>query len=284
MFRAARWLDSISRNIELVPANARIVLSDEVSSDDSVEQLAGRFRNDPRIRPRLRRGEAGWWQHCNALIAECETELFSILPQDDRITPGYYEALVAALDDNPGAGIAFGRLFTERNGIESGVLPAIPFRTGTFEPWLEAIALEGLWHPGIAFRGVVRRTALLPMPQPTAAEPAADELWIFSMALATHLLEVPAARYIKRVYPTSTSADWTLSEAERTKRLAGIIRDVLGPGETSMRALRFLELTGKFGNKVYASRSWKVTAPLRRLAEMLRKYKKWLLKTPRRSR
>lgn len=241
LFRAAPWYENILENIRRIPADALILLSDETHSDDTAQRVAEHFEEDPRIRLRLRNGRPGWREHCNALIRECETGCFSLLPQDDLITPGYYEKLVAALDSHPGAGLAFGPIIAEgRRHHQPSRFPSPPFALGSFEPWLEAIKLERRWNLGIPFRGVIRQAILRPI-SPTPGDQFADQVWVFGMALAAHLLEVPDAPYIKRFHPGNTHGRWRYpSLDEREVQLITEIRHVLGTHANAERAIRRL--------------------------------------------
>jgi hypothetical protein len=61
----------------------------------------------------------------------------------------------------------------------------------------------------------VRRRLVRPIP-PTGEDRYADLVWVFSMALAAHLVEVPDALYVKRYHQTNIHTDWQpLSISER---------------------------------------------------------------------
>ena len=257
-------------NIRRIPADAIIVLSDEISSDDTAQQIEASLPGDARIRVRMRHGLTGFHHHCNALIAECDTELFSFLPHDDLIAPGYYDELIAALDNESTAGIAFGRVIAERRGRTYTSLPELPKWVGTFETWMEAVLLANVWNLGIAYRGVIRREVLSAMPAPTPGYAYVDELWVFRMALCNRILEVPSTRYHKRYYSTSThrAKDWTITPGGQKARLSAAIRDVLDD-DTGSRAQMFLEAVWQLGHGgIHDSRSWRWTAPLRSVARL----------------
>ena len=75
--------------------------------------------------------------------------------------------------------------------------------------------LDQQWNLGIPYRGVVRRRLARPIP-PTPGDRFADQAWVFSIALVSHLVEVPDALYIKRYHSSNTHTDWLpLSSAER---------------------------------------------------------------------
>jgi glycosyltransferase involved in cell wall biosynthesis len=73
-----------------------------------LEEIAAR-RGDPRVRYHRateRRDEAGRFAAAAAL---CRGEFLGLLDDDDRYEPGFLAAAVAALRDDPGAGVAFAR-------------------------------------------------------------------------------------------------------------------------------------------------------------------------------
>lgn len=243
LFHAAPWLDTIAENISRIPQDACILVSDETCGDDTARRIAERFAGDVRIRLRRGNGAPGWRAHCNFLIGECRTEYFSLLPQDDLIEPGYYEKLVAALDDTCSAGIAFGSLFFEGGPFTAPEMqPSLPFRTGMLAPWMEAIDLDRQWNLGIPFRGVIRHETLRAIPS-APGDRFADKLWIFSMALSSHLVEVPDALYFKRIHTRNTYVSWQkYGLREWRALLAAQIRAVLGTGEAAERAIERLDL------------------------------------------
>lgn len=226
LFRARPWISNVAKNIGRIPPGVRIVLSDDAGNGGVLRELARKCRGDSRIRFRIREGVPGWRAHMNELIAESSTELFSFLPQDDRIAPGYYEKLVAALDGNPGAGIAFAPIVAvghPKPGRRTG-FPGPPIELGRRPPWEEAVELDRRWNLGIPFRGVIRRACLQPIPE-TPDDRFADQIWVFGMALGAHLVEVPAARYLKYYYPGQTHGAWLPLAGE--ERLAALERQVL---------------------------------------------------------
>lgn len=211
---AVRWVDVISDNIAATPQRARIVVSDRSQIDDALPVLRSRHQGDRRIHFVAARGGPGWREHINELISASATPLFSILPQDDSITAGYYEALLSALHDQPGAGLAFPRLRAIRAGTNHVDHRPPPFELGRRPPWEEAIALHREWNLGVPWRGVVRRRHLMPM-LATPGDAWADLIWVFGIAVEAHLVEEPEAVYLKRYHDSMTHGDWTpLSEEE----------------------------------------------------------------------
>ncbi len=245
-----QWEQIVVENIRRIPEDTRIILSDEVSSDDAAANIARQFENDPRIKVRMKNGAAGWREHYNALIRENETELFCILPQDDTIETGYYEKLIAALDQNPHVGLAFGSMVATGDSLlhgkisaPRGKIPSPPFKLGKTTPWIEAILLESYGHIGVSIRGVMRRETLRLIAQ-TPDDRFADLSWIFGIALKTYMLEVPDAIYTKRYYSHSTHSRWKILSAQEHKNiLDSEIRNVLGDQDIVDHALAFLDRT-----------------------------------------
>ena len=240
LYHGKNWIPVIANNIRHIPKNAKIVLSDEVSSDDSASLIARKFANDPKIQVRLREGEPGWRQHCNALMAECDTPFFSLLPQDDSIGPRYYQRLLRAFAKKPEIGISFGQIVGTRSSSEPPIWfrppPKIPLEEA---PWKVAIELDKQWNLGIPFRGVIRRE-LLTQFDTSLPESFSDQIWVFSMALRRHITEVPDCVYLKRYHPTNTHTVWPkLTHEERYKQLLTQIRQVLD-GKDQQEAERYL--------------------------------------------
>lgn len=243
LYHATPWQQNVAENIRRIPAGTRIILSDEISSDDSAQQIAAQFSDDPRIELRMRNGQRGWREHFNALIAENDSEFFSLLPQDDLVEPGYYEKLVAALDANPHAGLAFGSLVAAGKRSRQQKLVSAPFPLGHSTPWLEAILLQRYWNMnlGIAFRGVIRRGVLGPI-HPTPADEYADLMWVFGMALKAFMVEVPGAVYLKRYYAANTHGHWQpLTAAQRKALLVAEIHNVFGEQPLAEQVIGCLE-------------------------------------------
>ncbi|MEN9316988.1 MAG: hypothetical protein RIS35_3381 [Pseudomonadota bacterium] len=243
LYRGRAWLRNVASTIARLPVDARIVLSDEVGSDDAPSLLARRFANDARIVVRVRRGPPGWREHCNALIAENESPLFALLPQDDTIAPGHYEALVAALTQAPDAGMAFGQLIAEHQDGRRVEHPPPSIELGRSLPWIEAVLLERVWNLGIPFRAVIHREVLTTIPG-TPGDAFADQVWVFGMALRRHLLHVPEAVYLKRYHAQNTHGHWTPpTGAQRRLEMIERVRQAFPDEREAAPVIGFIDQT-----------------------------------------
>jgi hypothetical protein len=203
-------LDTIERTLACLPASWQILISDRTLCDDALERLRQRHGQDPRLRLLARRGAAGWRDHVNTLLPLVSTPWVCIVAQDDSLEPGYLEALEESLQRHPAAGLAFGRI--KGIGLEQsrarGLWDPPPPPLGVQEPWREALALDTQWNLGIPYRGLIRRELLQPIPATLGGNCFADQIWIFSIALVSHLVFVEAAVHVKHYHPGATHQHW----------------------------------------------------------------------------
>jgi hypothetical protein len=240
LHRAWPYLSAIERNLAALPAHSQILISDRTHCDHALEVLRLRHGQDPRLRFLDRRGPGGWRRHVNALLPLVQTPMFCIVGQDDCVEPGYLEALEASLDRYPSAGLAFGRI--RAVGLEewraSELWQPPPLALGVQKPWEEALALDMQWNLGIPYRGLIRRELLLPIQPTPGGDSFADQLWVFSIALVSHLVFNGAAVYEKHYHPAATHQHWRdLSSRERAMARLREARIRLGPSHPFTREL-----------------------------------------------
>ena len=201
----AKWIDGILDTVSKAPEWSRIVISDATHRDDAVGRLAETLGDDRRVEVKSRPEKLDWIRHANLLLAEAETPFFCWMPQDDMVSPDYFELLVSALDEYPDRVLAFptvvrkvtkGRLRTRAVGEIP--YPPPPIELGEARPEEEAVRLLNEWNLALGcWRGVFRTSVARPAP---ATVDCADLVWAFSMALAGNFIEVEEARYLKRFH------------------------------------------------------------------------------------
>ncbi len=221
---AARWIDTVTRNVRAAPASSRVVISDASHLDDSPARLARHFAGDARVTVVERESTLDWIDHANLLLGEAGTEYFCWLPQDDLVSPdGYFDLLVRALDETPTAVLAFPTVLRRvskglfrRRELEPAPFGSPPRLAGGLPAEAGAVKLLRAWNLGLAWRGVFRISSARQIPRTSFCP---DVLWAFSMALAGGLVQVPEARYLKRFHRGSAlwSMDW--QGMETAKRL-----------------------------------------------------------------
>ena len=214
LYQSRRFLDTIIENIESIRyADVEIIVSDRHLLDDTLAVLRERYRSDRRFRFLEARDEVDWVGNFNLLLAQSRGKYFVCMPHDDSFPPVFIEELVAALEAQPDAVFAFGRV--DQLSVD-GFLPTFPWTPPPIaghDEWTigSALRLLTLWHLWMAYRGMVRRDVVehdaLYM-RPSYQNIRADVYWVFALSLRGRVSYVPSCWYTKRFYRSSTGADW----------------------------------------------------------------------------
>lgn len=128
-------LDSVlSQGLD--PEQTEILIVNDASKDPAAQEVAESY--GPRVRYLCNQTNLGLVGNHNQCIAQAAGEFVHILHQDDRVKPGFYEALLPALQNDPDlvAGMthtgyidAEGRLKSEEKGLQPrGVLERWPIK------------------------------------------------------------------------------------------------------------------------------------------------------------
>jgi glycosyltransferase involved in cell wall biosynthesis len=163
------------------------------------------FLTDSRFVLHVQTQQHGWAGNINWLLARMQGAFFCYMQHDDRIDPGYLEALVAAATMHPHAAICYSDLawIGNRGGVE-----AQPSMTGT--PLDRAMAhIDQL--PWIPFRGLVRASAaraagLLRIDEHDSY--AEDVVWLTRVARSGEFVRVPQTLYFKRDHGENRHRKW----------------------------------------------------------------------------
>lgn len=108
-----QWLgDAIESVLGQTYRDLELVVYDDAG--DLADEVA-RF-NDPRLRYHRAVEKLGESGRFNAAIGLCRGRFLGVLDDDDRYEPAFLERLVAALEANPRAGVAFCRALYELDG------------------------------------------------------------------------------------------------------------------------------------------------------------------------
>ncbi len=211
LFRSRRFLDGLIMNLDaLTYGNLEIIISDRHCVDDAVDVLEERYGRDPRFRFIKRRDRIGWVDHYNALLGEFTGRYFVWMPHDDMYPGNYIPDLVSCLEAHPDAVGAFGPY----EAVDLAGAPTsyefVPPPFASEDSWTFLSAMKLLhWRPSKAFRGLFRRQVIARSGlfiRPSYESFAADDGWVFGLALRGRLLYVPHCVSRKRHYPGSTSA------------------------------------------------------------------------------
>jgi GT2 family glycosyltransferase len=214
LYRSARFVDRIIRNISSIDApDVEVIVSDRHSEDGAIETIAERFSGDARVRTIRAADRLNWAEHYNRLLGEARGGYCMWMPHDDDFSADYVPRLTAALDADPDAVLAYGRIL--RVDLEGRPLvpPMSPAPLPMPEPWAPDAA-SGLLirrETEEPFRGLFRRDVVLGTGlwiRPTVDAMSEDAYWVFALALRGRFRLVTGCTCRKAYYAASTHARW----------------------------------------------------------------------------
>ena len=220
LFRSARFVDNVSANIEALPADVEILVSDRHGHDDSIDQLERRHGHDPRLRFLRRFDGKTWVDHISDLLWEARGEFWRLMPHDDFSSREALEALADCLEAHPDTLLAYGP--TTAVDLEGNRLPERdhldPHPIHNDAPWHLGLILDSFsrGHFNGAFKGLVRRATLVERGlriRPTRDNEYAERMWLAALGLVGRFRFVPDAPFVKRFHPYSAHAQWRRSAA-----------------------------------------------------------------------
>jgi len=208
----ARMLDSIlSQTLE----DFECIVSDDASSDATVEICRRFAANDPRIKVHRHPHRLGWVGNVNRALELASGKYLMIAPHDDELAPDYLRSLVAALEANPRAAVAFSDIEVLYPEGDREVLSyrALDGLASPVERGRRIVAHGGAWH--IPYRGVVPSKVYKKvggLRKHRAGEFSADRPWILGLAIAGEFERVAGVLYTKYRRWSSLSRSWSFTE------------------------------------------------------------------------
>jgi glycosyltransferase involved in cell wall biosynthesis len=188
-----------------------ILVSVDLSSDDTARICQDYSRTDPRVRVLVQTERLGFVGNTRALLEAAEGEYLSWAWHDDILLPGYVQRLVPILEGNPQVVCAFTdvelhRLNGERETLVYTALEGLadPVERAKRVLWIS----ENWWLPN---RGIFRASAARRVggfKSHWAGEYKADWPWALHMALLGEHVRVPEVLCRKYIKITSLSASW----------------------------------------------------------------------------
>ncbi|MCG8460516.1 MAG: glycosyltransferase family 2 protein [Holophagales bacterium] len=237
LFRSAPFVDNVSANIEELPADIEILVSDRHRHDGALEDLRRRHRGDRRVRFLERLDRKDWIDHLNDLIREARGEYWRFLPHDDFCDSASFAALVDCLERYPRTLLAYGpTTAVDLHGNRLADRDAgAPHPIGNDDPWFLGLALDTFsrGHFNGAFKGLVRRKEILEnrlLIRRTLGGVHAERAWLAALAVVGRFRFVPEARYRKRYHDQSTHAQWRpgpFHELSVRRQLLAYLADLL---------------------------------------------------------
>jgi hypothetical protein len=239
---SAPWVDNVVENVRALPPSVtEIVVSDRTCVDDAASRLQALIADDPRVTVVADPVGLGWEDHFQLLLDEAAGELFTWMPHDDVFESSWVPTLVAALEANPEAWLAWGRIeCVERDGVTPAGAWPDP-RSGLIQGW-DALRMMLHGEIGQPFRGVFRRQEVLDAGVRLRASDGfhgVDQLWVLAVALESALVHDPGTVTVKRFYPTSACATWGAERPGAHEQEALAVLREHGPGGLVGLAMRW---------------------------------------------
>jgi len=142
--KIATALDSVFAlpEVERDPLFARVVVSDNGSSDGSREFLRARYGE--RVTIVENGANLGFGAACNRAFAATSSPLVFLLNPDAELRPGALSEIVRFMDANPRCGIAGSRIYNYDGSIQESC--------GEFDTWVGAFLRSSAWGEWPFFR------------------------------------------------------------------------------------------------------------------------------------
>lgn len=194
-------------------ADLRILISVDRSEDDSLAVCRRMQAADRRITVLAQERRLGFVENVNFLVARAEGDFFCVTPQDDLLAPDYVASLLRALEERPGAALAYADLVHHDTGrrVFQGSLLGDPA-----ERILGYLARQVSY---VEWRGLVRSSCVDGSFRFVGGENV-DQALPLKLAIRGELIRVPRPLYRKTHPPRSATTHQYAQEAGRLQRLA----------------------------------------------------------------
>lgn len=211
-WNAARFIDATLESLAAQSyANLQILISVDLSTDDTAQRCEDFAHGDPRFRIIRQTQRHGWVGNVNALLREARGDLCCFAFHDDLLDPQYFTRLVAALDAHPAAILAYTDMDTihQDGSVEICQYTGLDGATGRLQRGQRIIQREGDWWT--PHRGLFRLSAAKQiggLKRHLGGEFSADWPWLLNLALLGEFVRVPESLCHKRYMEKSLSRAW----------------------------------------------------------------------------
>lgn len=221
--------------------NIEVVISDDASTDGTPAICEAFVRAHPRARLVRHAQRLGWVGNYNSLLRYATADCFAWIPHDDLYHPAYVRTLVTLLARRPDAVLAYSAAsFMDVDGQVTGRRRGGPVMDGRRSAWRRGLRYLS-WterEKGLPFRGVIRASALRAVGPLVPVRFAADDLWLFHLALLGAFAWEGRTLLRKRKHPYSTSAQYGRRYREWDEYLAAHVDAIraaeLPPAQTAL--------------------------------------------------
>lgn len=162
-YRYGRFLPAVTRSaLEQPGVDARVIIVDDASPDNSAQIAQGLAARDQRIQVVVHAENAGHIATYNDGLRLVDTDYVALVSADDLVAPGAYRRATALMEHHPRVGLVHGKVVT----MDEDGVPGPSGRTGievrtvwSGRDWIAFAAREGR-NPIISPEAVVRTAAL----------------------------------------------------------------------------------------------------------------------------
>lgn len=209
--------------------NLRILISDDASTDGTVEVCQKFIEQDDRFTLIQQPKNLGWLGNANALLQAADADYLLFAFHDDVLLPEFISRCVTALENNPEGIVAFSDMVTsfQSGGEEVGQCKAFDgvkdrVMRGKHMLW----KVDHWWAPN---RGVFRAEAAKKiggLRRHLAGEFMADWPWLLHMVLLGEAIRIPEILVEKYYQEKSLSRGWNFSPKHQLAALLACAREI----------------------------------------------------------
>ncbi len=199
VYNASQCIDSTLHTVQKQSwDNLEIVIGIDPSSDDSAERCLAHARADSRIKVFQNVERLGWGGNVRETVSRCESDWWSVFPQDDLWHPDYLRALWDTLQGSE-ADFSYCDLQAFSDGESFGTQCSPDFShvdaSERLAAYYDCVAVPNLWH-GLFPRCLAEET---PFPAEPYNFPALDNLWVNRVLCRYRGAHLPKPLYFKRM-------------------------------------------------------------------------------------
>ncbi len=195
-------------------SNFKVLISDDGSTDNTASIIKSFISDDDRFFFIQQKQNLGWVDNVDFLLekAASEGKYTFIMPHDDTIEKDYIRKLVAALEENPSAVLAFSDMNLHFHFKENSEISRYTLQEGVTNR-LDRIKIflkrRQLWST--PYRGMIRTEVvknILPSQKNLFGRKdyAADWFYLIRLAMYGEFLRVPEVLYHKYYHESNTSS------------------------------------------------------------------------------
>lgn len=215
-YNSAPFIERTIRHLQSQTcSNFRVLISDDASTDETVELINLAISGDGRFDLITHQNNKGWIENTNFLLrkAAVESNYVFIHPHDDIIASEYIQTLLNSFQYHPGTALICTDLTCYYTNGQSGVfsIPEPAPGSSLISQIKQLVQRKNYWW--VAYRGMMSSEVILsclPMEKNIfgSTEFFADWTWLLKISTHGKITRVPEVLYTKYYQPKSLSVNW----------------------------------------------------------------------------